>query len=70
MGFLARRLIKQDLQNVQVLVNDTANEYFNVVEVPTTFTQGRSAFKIFGSRLLKTGVPLKMEMLDNAGNTY
>ena len=69
MGFLARRLIKQDLQNVQVLVNDTANEYFNVVEVPTTFTQGRSAFKIFGSRLLKTGVPLKMEMLDNAGNT-
>ena len=69
MGFLARRLIKQDLQNVQVLVNDTANEYFNVVEVPTTFTQGRSAFKIFGSRLLKPGVPLKMEMLDNAGNT-
>ena len=69
MGFIARRLIKQDLQNVQVLVNDTINEYFNVVEVPTTFTQGRSAFKIFGSRLLKPGVPLKMEMLDKAGNT-
>jgi len=69
MGFLARRLIKQDLTNVEVLVNDTGNNYFNLVEVPTTFTQGRSAFKIFGSRLLKKGVPLKMEMLDAAGNT-
>ena len=69
MGFLARRLIKQDLTNVEVLVNDTGNDYFNLVEVPTTFTQGRSAFKIFGSRLLKKGVRLKMEMLDAAGNT-
>ena len=64
MGFIARRLIKQDLESVDVLVNDIQNEYFNVVELPTTFTQGRSAFKIFGSEFLKRGVSLKMEMLD------
>jgi len=69
MGFIARRLIKQDLENVQVLVNDTNNDYFNLVEIPSTFVQGRSAFKIFGSPLLKKEVPLKMEMLDAAGNT-
>jgi len=69
MGFIARRLIKQDLENVQVLINDTTNNYFNTVEVPSTFVQGRSAFKIFGSPLLKINVPLKMEMLDSAGNT-
>ncbi len=69
MGFIARRLIKQDLESVDVLVNDIQNEYFNVVELPTTFTQGRSAFKIFGSEFLKRGVSLKMEMLDSAGNT-
>ena len=69
MGFIARRLIKQDLDLVDVLIQDTQNEYFNVVELPTTFTQGRSAFKIFGSKFLKTGVPLKFEILDSRGNT-
>ena len=54
MGFIARRIIKQDLQNVEVLLNDTNNDYFNLVEIPTTFVQGRSAFKIFGSPFLKT----------------
>ena len=69
MGFIAKRLIKQDLNLVDVLIQDTQNEYFNVVEMPTTFTQGRSAFKIFGSEFLKRGVPLKMEILDAAGDT-
>ena len=69
MGFVTRRLIKQDLHLVDVFVEDTLNEYFNVVELPTTLTQGRSAFKIFGSELLKAEVPLKMELLDAIGNT-
>ena len=47
MGFIPRRLIKQNLQLVDVLVEDTANQYFNVVELPETFVQGRSSFKIF-----------------------
>ena len=69
MGFIARRLIKQNLNLLDVLVEDTNNTFFNVVEVPTTFTQGRSSFKIFGSQFLKQDVPLKMEMLDVLGNT-
>ena len=63
MGFIAKRLIKYNYDLVDVLVEDTLNEYFNVVELPVTLTQGRSAFKIFGSDLLKVGVPLKMELL-------
>ena len=69
MGFIARRLIKQDLENVQVLINDTGNDYFNLVEIPSTFVQGRSAFKIFGSDFLKQGVPLKIEILDKEGDS-
>ena len=69
MGFIARRLIPQNLQDVQVLVDDLQNQYFDVVELSSTITQGRSAFKLFGSRFLKRGVPLKMELLDNRGNT-
>jgi hypothetical protein len=69
MGFLARRLIKQNLNLLDVLIEDTNNSFFNVVEVPTTFTSGRSSFKIFGSQYLKQNVPLKMEMLDALGNT-
>ena len=69
MGFLPRRLIKQDLHLVDVYVEDLQNEFFNIVELPETFTSGRSAFKIFGSDLLKKGVKLKIEMLDSFGNT-
>ena len=69
MGFIARRLIKQNLNLLDVLIEDENNSFFNVVEVPTTFTSGRSSFKIFGSQYLKQNVPLKMEMLDSIGNT-
>ena len=69
MGFIPRRLIKQNLHLVDVLVEDTTNQYFNIVELPETFVQGRSSFKIFGSALLKKHVPLKIEMLDSSGNT-
>ena len=69
MGFIARRLIPQKLKDVQVLINDTINEYFDIVELTSTLTQGRSAFKIFGSKFLKRGVPLKMEIMDSVGNT-
>ena len=69
MGFIARRLIKQNLNLLDVLVEDENNSFFNVVEVPTTFTSGRSSFKIFGSQFLKQTVPLQMEMLDTVGNT-
>ena len=69
MGVIARRLIKENYHEVEVFINDTTNTYFNIEEFPTTFTQGRSAFKIFGSEFLRTDIPLKMEILDSAGNT-
>ena len=69
MGVLTRRRIKQNLNEVDVFVDDLKNEYFAIQDIPDTFTQGRSAFKIFGSPLLKETVPLKIEILDKAGNT-
>ena len=45
------------------------NEYFAVQDIPDTFVQGRSSFKIFGSDFLKDGVPLKIEILDRTGKT-
>ena len=69
MGVLTRRLIKQDLDKVDVFLQDTNNEYFVVQDIPNTFTQGRTTFKIFGSNFLKDDVPLKIEILDKLGNT-
>jgi len=69
MGFLPKRLTLQNLNQVSVYVEDINNEYFNVQEVPETLTQGRYAFKIFGSDLLNPGIELKMELLDSEGNT-
>ena len=69
MGVITRRRIKENLGSVDVFLEDTQNEYFVVQDIPDTFTQGRATFKIFGSQLLKTGVPLKIEILDKAGET-
>ena len=69
MGFLPKRITLQNLNQVSVFIEDTNNEYFNIQEVPETLTQGRYAFKIFGSDLLRDGVELKMELLDAEGNT-
>ena len=69
MGFLPKRITLQNLNQVSVYIEDTNNEYFNIQAVPETLTQGRHAFKIFGSDLLREGIELKMELLDSAGNT-
>ena len=69
MGFIPRRRIKENLREVEVFLEDRDNSIFKVQDVPDTFVQGRSAFKIFGSRLLKPNVPLKIEILDKNGNT-
>ena len=69
MGFLPKRLTLQNLDQVSVFIEDTNNEYFNVQEVPETITQGRYAFKIFGSDFLREGIELKLELIDSEGNT-
>ena len=75
MGFLPKRLTLQNLDQVSVFIEDTNNEYFNVQDVPDTLTQGRYAFKLFGSNFLREGVELKLELLDyqlflQIGNFY
>ena len=67
MGFIPRRRIKENLRDVEVFLEDRDNTIFKVQDVPDTFVQGRSAFKIFGSEFLKVDVPLKIEILDKAG---
>ena len=69
MGFIPRRRIIENLYEFEVFVEDTQNEYFIVQDIPDTFVQGRSAFKIFGSQFLKKNVQLKIEILDKNGNT-
>ena len=49
MGFLPKRLTLQNLDQVSVFIEDTDNQYFNVQDLPETLTQGRHAFKLFGS---------------------
>ena len=66
MGFIPRRRIKENLREVDVFIDDTENRFINVQDVPETFVQGRSAFKLFGSEFLKPNVPIKIEILDNA----
>ena len=69
MGVFTRRLIKENLDQVSVFLEDTRNEIFVVQDLPDTFGQGRTAFKIFGSSFLKDNVPLKIELLDKNGET-
>ena len=69
MGVIPRRRVIQNLREADVFIEDIQNEYFRVQDVPDTFVQGRSAFKIFGSPLLKASVHLKIEILDKRGDT-
>ena len=48
MGFIPRRRIIENLNTFEVFIEDTLNEYFIIQDIPDTFVQGRSAFKIFG----------------------
>ena len=67
MGVLPRRLIKQNLNQVEVFIQDDNNEFIVVQDIPDTFGQGRSSFKVFGSDFLKPGVKLRAEILDANG---
>ena len=58
----------QGLQNFDVLVDTTDNQFFNVSDFPEEVTLGNSSFLIEGSDLLKNDVELKLEILDSAQN--
>ena len=69
MNIIPRRLVRQDLDLVDVFIEDTENEFIVVKDIPDVFSQGRNTFKIFGSEFLKEGIKLKIEILDRLGNT-
>tara|TARA_E500000318_G_C3509443_1_gene191676 strand:+ start:108 stop:713 length:606 start_codon:yes stop_codon:yes gene_type:complete len=58
----------QGLQNFDVLIDTTDNEYFNISDFPDEVTLGNSSFLIEGSELLRNDVELKIEILDSAQN--
>ena len=68
MSVLRRYNRYQGLKDLDVLINDDApiSQYFNIVEVPDIITQGRSSFLFGGSPLLKDGVELKFEIINDA----
>ena len=61
----------QGLKDFAVVVDETTfqSTYFNVVELPEVIPQGKSSFLIGGSELLKSGVELKIEILDAQGQS-
>jgi len=61
----------QGLKDIQVLEDEFTfiSKYFQVLDRPTVFPQGKSSILIAGSDLLKPGVELRIEILDSAGNT-
>ena len=58
----------QGLKDLDVFIQDDApiSQYFNIVEVPASITQGRSSFIFGGSPLLKPGIELKFELINDA----
>ena len=58
----------QGLQNFDVLIDTTDNEYFNISDFPDELALGNSSFLIEGSELLRNDVELKIEILDSAQN--
>ena len=69
-NIIRRENLYQGLKDFAVIVDETTfqSTYFNVVEVPEIIPQGRSSFLIGGSDFLKSGVELKIEILDADGN--
>ena len=55
------------LRNLDVFIEATAptSNYFNILECPEVLTQGKSSFLIGGSQYLKSGVDLKVELVND-----
>ena len=53
MNIIPRRLIRQDLDLVDVFIEDTENEFIVVKDIPDVFSQGRNTFKIFDLKLFE-----------------
>ena len=63
---LERRIKKRNLNQLDILVQDTSNEFLQVFDVVDTLPQGRSSFTVNGSEFLKTNTEVLVEILDNS----
>ena len=70
MAVIKKTLFPKNLDRYSVLVNDTEpnSKYFQITELPDTFTGGKNAFLIAGSAGLVADTKLQIELKDAAGN--
>ena len=61
---------EEKLELVQTLIVDNSanSEYFNISELPDSFSGGKNAFLIAGSDLLQSNSEIKIQIRDAAGN--
>lgn len=69
MSRLIRKISYQGLKDYQVYLEDKDNLIFNVKNVPVSFPQGKSYFLILGSKYLRQGSDVLIEILDSSGKT-
>jgi len=69
MAILKKTLFDERLENINVLVNDTEpnSRYFNITELPATFSGGKNAFLIQGSSELVADTVVKVQVRDSQG---
>ena len=70
MALIQKTLFPENLDRYNVFVQDTTpnSKYFNITELPDTFTGGKNAFLIAGSSELVADTLIKIEIKDAAGN--
>ncbi len=70
MAVTKKTLFAENLDRYNTFVRDTnpTSQYFNITELPDTFTGGKNAFLIAGSNELVADTLIKIEIKDAAGN--
>lgn len=70
MAVIKKTLFAENLDRYNTFVTDTNpnSTYFNITELPDTFTGGKNAFLIAGSSELIADTLIKIEIKDAAGN--
>ena len=70
MAVIQKTLFAKNLDKYAVLVNDTEpnSRYFKITELPDTFTGGKNAFLVAGSKELVADTKIQIELKDSIGN--
>ncbi len=69
MGVIRRRNEKQNLADIPTLITEEGidSKYFQIFGMPEELPTGKSSFIVGGSPFLKSGVKLKIEIIDSQG---